>query len=192
MTRRSWSALALAAWLGGTATLAGASEPSRFLAWTDPAPTPVRLNELDGRPVSIMRDYAGKVVLVSFWASWCEFCREQMLAMERLKQRLAGEAFDIVAVNFGESPRRVREYLKTMPVDLRVLLDPDQTAAKAWRVRVLPVNYLVGADGEPRYTVLGEFDWASDEAVGAIRRLLSEAASSRRAGGPPASSPSAR
>jgi thiol-disulfide isomerase/thioredoxin len=112
------------------------------------------------------------VVLVSFWATWCTFCREQMLAMQQLKQRLAGQPFDIVVVNFGESPRRVREYLKDLPVDLRVIMDPDQEAAKAWRVRVLPVNYLVGVDGRPRYTILGEFDWAGGEAMTMIRRLM--------------------
>ena len=150
---------------------AAAADTSRFLPWTDAPPAAVRLSDLDGRPVS-PEDYRGKVLLVSFWATWCEFCREQMLAMQRLKQRLAGQPFDILAVNFGESPRRVREYLKDLPVNLRVAMDPEQSGARAWRVRVLPVNYLVGPDGRPRFTVLGEYDWAGDEAVAVIRGLL--------------------
>jgi hypothetical protein len=39
-------------------------------------------------------------------------------------------------------------------------------------VRVLPVSFVVAMDGRPRYTVLGEFDWASDEALETIRELL--------------------
>jgi len=105
---------------------------------------------------------------VSFWATWCEFCRERMLAMQQLKQRLAGQPFEIVAVNFAESPTKVRDYVKSLSVDFRVVLDPNQDAVKAWRVRVLPVSFVVGADGRPRYTVLGEFDWASDDAVSTI------------------------
>ncbi len=153
------------------ATAAVAAEVTRFLPWTDPPPAAVKLTDLGGRPVSL-EDYRGKVLLVSFWASWCGFCREQMLAMQRLKQRLAGQPFEVLAVNFGESPRRVRESLKDLPVDLRVAMDPDEAAARAWGVRVLPVSYLVGADGRPRYTVLGEFDWAGEEALRMIRPLL--------------------
>jgi len=161
------------AWLVAAVRPAAAAEAPRFLPWTEPAPATIRLTDLTGRPFS-MEDYGGKVVLVSFWATWCTFCREQMLAMHHLKQRLGGQPFDIVAVNFGESSRRVREYLKDIPVDLRVVMDPDQEAAKAWRVRVLPVNYLVGVDRRLRYFVLGEFDWAGDEALGMIRQLMSE------------------
>ncbi|HXG15934.1 MAG TPA: TlpA disulfide reductase family protein [Calidithermus sp.] len=170
MTRRLALALILGlAW--SAAVRPAAADPSRFLPWTDPPPAAAALADLNGRPVS-PDEFRGKVVLVSFWATWCEFCREQMLAMQRLKQRLAGQPFDILAINFGESTRRVREYLRDLPVDLRVAMDPDQSVARAWRVRVLPVNYLVGPDGRPRYTVLGEYDWASDEAVAMIRRLL--------------------
>jgi thiol-disulfide isomerase/thioredoxin len=119
-----------------------------------------------------MADYHGKVVLVSFWATWCEFCREQMLAMRRLREQLAGQPFEIVAVNYGESPAKVREYVRSLSVDFPVMLDPSQEGARAWRVRVLPVSFVVATDGRPRYTVLGEFDWASDEALETIRELL--------------------
>jgi len=150
---------------------AARGEASRFVPWTEGTPPAVVLNDVAGRPTA-MADYRGKVVLVSFWATWCEFCREQMLAMQELKQRLAGQPFEIVAVNFAESPTKVREYVKSLPVDFRVALDPNQDAARAWRVRVLPVTYLVAGDGRPRYSILGVFDWASDEAVNTIRQLL--------------------
>ena len=144
---------------------------TRFLPWTEAPPPAVVLKDLAGRPMALT-DYRGKVVLVSFWATWCEFCKEQMLAMQQLKQRLAGAPFEIVAVNFAESPAKVRDYVKGLSVDFRVVMDPNQDAVRAWRVRVLPVSFLVAGDGRPRYSVLGEFDWASDESVDTIRRLL--------------------
>jgi thiol-disulfide isomerase/thioredoxin len=168
------SALVLVAVVGGAtaATAPGASaEGTRFIPWTEAPPPAVVLNDLAGRP-AVLADYRGKVVLVSFWATWCEFCREQMLAMQQLQQRLTGQPFEILAVNFAESPAKVRSYVKSLSVDFRVVLDPNQDAAKAWRVRVLPVSFVVGADGRPRYTVLGEFDWASDESVNTISQLL--------------------
>ncbi|HEV8676756.1 MAG TPA: TlpA disulfide reductase family protein [Methylomirabilota bacterium] len=175
MTRTAARRAVAMAVVGICATLAvraaTAAEATRFIPWTDTPPPAVVLNDLAGRP-SAMADYRGKVVLVSFWATWCEFCREQMLAMQQLKQRLAGQPFEIVAVNFAESPPKVREYVKSLAVDFPVVLDPNQDAAKAWRVRVLPVSFVVAADGRPRYTVVGEFDWASDEAINTLRQLL--------------------
>lgn len=165
------SLLAIAIGAAATVPAAGAAEATRFIPWTDSPPAAVVLKDLDGRPASLA-DYRGKVVLVSFWATWCEFCKEQMLAMQQLKERLAGRPFDIVAVNFAESPVKVRQYVKGLAVDLRVFLDPDQDGARAWRVRVLPVSYLVGADGRPRYTVVGELDWASDDTVAVVSKLL--------------------
>ncbi len=162
--------LAVAAAAPG-APSASAAAATRFLPWTEAPPAPVVLKDLAGRPTA-MADYRGKVVVVAFWATWCEFCKEQMLAMQQLKRRLAGEPFEILAVNFAESPARVRRYLQALPVDLRVVLDPNQDAARAWHVRVLPVSYVVDAEGRPRYAVVGEFDWASDEAVTTIRQLL--------------------
>src|SRR5262245_31754493 len=147
------------------------AETSRFLPWTEAPPAAFVLKDLAGHPASVA-DYRGKVVLVSFWATWCEFCREQMLAMRRLRAQLSGQPFEIVAVNYGESPAKVREYARSLSVDFPVILDPSQEGARAWRVRVLPVSFVVAADGRPRYTVLGEFDWASDEALETIRELL--------------------
>jgi len=156
---------------GATHSGRTSAETSRFLPWTEAPPAAFALKDLAGRSTS-MADYRGKVVLVSFWATWCEFCREQMLAMRRLREQLAGQPFEIVAVNYGESSAKVREYVRSLSVDFPVILDPSQEGARAWRVRVLPVSFVVAPDGRPRYTVLGEFDWASEEALETIRELL--------------------
>jgi thiol-disulfide isomerase/thioredoxin len=163
-------ALGLAA-APATAPPAAPAAGSPFVPWRDAPPSAHTLKGLDGR-VTTLADYHGKVLLVSFWASWCTFCKEQMAAMQKLRLELADQPFEILAVNFAESPARVREYVRSLAVDLPVILDPNQDVARAWRVRVLPVTFVVGADGQPRYSVLGEYDWASTEAVDTIRALL--------------------
>ena len=92
--------------------------------------------------------------------------------MRRLRERLAGQPFDVLAVNYGESATRVTEFLVRERLDLTVLLDPNQDAARAWRVRVLPGSFLVGTDGRVRFSVIGEIDWTSDEAVKTVGSLL--------------------
>jgi thiol-disulfide isomerase/thioredoxin len=149
----------------------GHAETARFLPWKAAATPPLALTDLAGRPHALA-DYRGKVVLVNFWATWCEPCRDEMPSMQKLRERLAGRPFAILAVNLGESQARVSEFVKRAAVDFTVLLDPDQEAPRPWRVRVLPASFLVGADGRVRYSVIGEVDWTSEEAVDTIRRLL--------------------
>ncbi len=150
---------------------ATAADPSRFVPWARPATPALALKDLDGR-THTLADYRGKVVLLNFWATWCEPCRDEMPSIRTLQERLADRPFVVLAVNYGESAPRVREFLVRERLDLRVLLDPGQQAARAWRVRVLPGSVLVGADGQARTMVIGEYDWASEEALKTVRELL--------------------
>ena len=147
------------------------AEPSRFIPWTQPDTPRLALPDLGGRAHSLA-DYRGQVVLINFWATWCEPCRDEMPSIRRLQALLAGRAFAVLAVNYGESEPRVTEFVKRMGVDFRVLLDADRDSPRAWRVRLLPASFVIGADGRVRYSVLGEMDWTSEEAVKTIRALL--------------------
>jgi cytochrome c biogenesis protein CcmG, thiol:disulfide interchange protein DsbE len=148
-----------------------AAEPSRFVPWHRDGTPALTLKDLNGRTHSLA-DYRGKVILVNFWATWCEPCRDEMPSMLRLRERLGTAPFDVLAVNYGESASRVSEFLARERLALTALLDPNQDAARAWRVRVLPGSFLIGVDGRVRFGVIGEIDWASDEAEKTVRALL--------------------
>ncbi len=149
---------------------AAAADASRFVPWRGETPA-LALKGLDGRSHSL-GDYRGKVILLNFWATWCEPCREEMPSMRTLREKLAGQPFDVLVVNHGESPTRVQDFLAREKLDLIALLDPNKDAARAWRVRVLPGSFLVDREGRVRYSVIGEFDWASETALEAVRALL--------------------
>jgi thiol-disulfide isomerase/thioredoxin len=148
-----------------------AAEPSRFIPWTQRETPKLALKDTAGRPHTLA-DYRGKVVLVNFWATWCEPCRDEMATMRILRERLAGQPFEILTVNYGESEAKVTAFFKSSGLDFLALLDPNQEAPKAWRVRVLPASFLVSGDGRVRYSVIGEIDWARDEAIKTVRTLL--------------------
>lgn len=112
------------------------------------------------------------MVLLNFWATWCDPCREEMPSIRKLGERLAGKPFTVLGVNYGESPARIEGFLKQVPVAFPMLLDRNQEVSRSWRVRVLPASFLVGPDGRVRFHAIGEIDWAADATVAAIRRLL--------------------
>jgi thiol-disulfide isomerase/thioredoxin len=154
------------------AVLASPAQPAELKPWTGAAaPPPFTLRDLQGREHRLS-DYKGKVVVLNFWATWCEPCREEMPSMQRLQDRLAGKPFAILALDFGEGEARIREFLQKVPVKFTILLDRDSGVARAWRVRVLPITFVIDANQRIRYSVLGDTDWSSPAVEQAIRKLL--------------------
>ncbi|HET9314922.1 MAG TPA: TlpA disulfide reductase family protein [Vicinamibacteria bacterium] len=156
--------------------LPGVASPetgARLAPWTDGATPALALSDLSGRTHGLPR-YRGRVVVLNFWATWCEPCRDEMPSLQRLGRHLAGQPFAILGVNYGESDARVAEFARRLGLDFPVLLDPNQDAPRAWRVRVLPASFVVDREGRVRYRVVGEIDWMGREVVEAVSRLLSE------------------
>jgi len=147
------------------------AEPSRFIPWKDATMPPLALADLGGT-TRTLAEYRGRVVLVNFWATWCEPCRDELASINRLQERLTGKPFVVLLVNYGEARARVAEFAKREVIAFPVLLDPNQDAPKAWRVRVLPSSFVVGPDSRVRYSVIGEIDWGQNDAVEAVQSLL--------------------
>jgi thiol-disulfide isomerase/thioredoxin len=150
---------------------AASADRTRFIPPKEAAAPSLALNDPGGKPHSLA-DYRNQVVLVNFWATWCEPCVEELASMQKLQERLSGRPFAVLLVNYGEARSRVVDFVGREAVRSTVLLDPNQDASRAWRVRVLPASFLVGRDGKVRYSVIGELDWASDDAIEVVQDLL--------------------
>jgi thiol-disulfide isomerase/thioredoxin len=119
-----------------------------------------------------LADYRGKVVLVNFWATWCEPCREELPSIERLRASLGRRPFAVLAVQMGGSPRTARDIAATLGLRFPVLLDGDSSATSAWQVNTLPTSFLVGPDGRVALRQVGEVDWSSVEWRRKVEALL--------------------
>jgi thiol-disulfide isomerase/thioredoxin len=165
----------LAAIALGIALAASArADAPRLRPWTrGPAPALAGDGLAGGRiDLSALR---GRVVLVQFWASWCEPCDAELAGLVKLRERLRGRPFELVTVNLGEGPERARQYLREHALKLPVLLDRDQRAARAFGVGGLPMAFLVNARGDVESWVFGESSWSEGELAAALERLLRDA-----------------
>jgi len=138
------------------------------------ATPPLALKDLAGNTHKL-EDYRGRVVLVNFWASWCPPCRAEMPSMQRLKEKLAGKPFTILAVDMGETPDVVSAYIKTVHTDFTVLLDSDGHALKSWKVFAFPTSYVIDGTGRIRYALFGSTEWDEAETLQKINDLLPSA-----------------
>ena len=154
--------------------LAGHAQAASWKAFSTEggqAPAPLVLADLAGREVDLA-SFKGEVVLVNFWATWCEPCRAEMPSLQRLQQKLGGKGFRVLAVNVGEGAPRIRQFLEGTPVSLDIVRDADSDVMKAWRVRMLPASFLVDRRGMLRYQIVGEADYEDAAQQAPVLELL--------------------
>lgn len=113
------------------------------------------LTSLDGETVSLS-DYAGRVVFLNFWATWCVPCEKELPAFQQFQANQPPDGAVILAVNFGEGTDKITPFLNDHAVDnLTVLLDPDGSAADRYGVTGLPATFVIDERGIVRYPKYG-------------------------------------
>lgn len=130
----------------------------------------MRLPLLDGSTFDL-KDRAGKVTVLNFWALWCGPCKTEMPALAGLRRELAPEDIDVIAVNLGDPVDRVRAFVKKYRLGgLAIAMDGAGTA-EAWHVGALPVTYVIGPKGRIVYAALGAREWRDTAIADALRSL---------------------
>lgn len=107
------------------------------------------LQDLAGKEVAAS-SLAGKPVLVSFWATWCGPCREQMPKIQEAQRVFADKGLVVLAINSGEPDDVARKYIEEHKYGFRVLLDRDKTVSGKFSVSGIPALFLIDRDGSVR------------------------------------------
>jgi cytochrome c biogenesis protein CcmG/thiol:disulfide interchange protein DsbE len=100
---------------------------------------------VDGGTVRL-GDFRGRIVLVNFWASWCEPCRQEMPAIQDFLRSQPG-ALAVVGVDEGESPTTVALFLRDHPYGWTFALDRDSRVGGLYGVGFLPTSFWIDARG---------------------------------------------
>jgi peroxiredoxin len=125
----------------------------------------------DGKTIALAQ-LRGKVVFLSFWATWCPPCRVEMPSMERLYREFKDQGLVMLAVDMGESGRQVVRFMKEFRLTFPALLDADSQVASRYGVQGIPTTFLIDRSGRGVGAARGPRDWASPEAKALIRSLL--------------------
>jgi thiol-disulfide isomerase/thioredoxin len=135
----------------------------------DPAPA-FSLNTLEGDTANLS-DYAGRPILINFWASWCKPCRTEMPLIIAAYRAHQPERLAVLAIDLADqegSTKDIRKFQAEFQMPFPVLLDKKGKARKLYRLRGIPTSVFVGSDGVVRAVHQGPIDSA------ALQRNLSE------------------
>jgi peroxiredoxin len=133
------------------------AEAAELKPWTAGGQPQFSLPDTAGTEVAL-ESGRGHIVLVHFFATWCETCRTEMPALNRLAVRANGSV-KILAIAVADADRSVQRFLDTTPVDFPILLDRDRAVAKAWQVVTLPTSFVLDAALRLRFVVESDYAW---------------------------------
>ncbi len=128
---------------------------------------------VDDRGIGVgLRDYAGKVVLLNFWATWCPPCVREIPSLNRLYQRFEDEGFVVLAVSVDEDNDRYLEFLTDAGVAFPTVRDPGRSVSSRYGTAKYPESYLIDRSGRVLRKYVGAEDWLRPEIVNYIRSVL--------------------
>ena len=139
----SWPALVLGA-LTGLSTISFAQAPPDFAI---PA----------SHGTTYLSSLRGRVVIVDFWASWCEPCKDEMKYFQRAQQEY-GDRLAVVTVS-DELPEVAESYFRTWNIGFPVVEDPTDAIHRLYSVQKIPVTLVLRPDGGVSYVSVGAMGW---------------------------------
>lgn len=123
-----------------------------------------------------LADYRGKWVVVNFWATWCEPCRQEMPSLQKLARRLEDRGLVVLTVAVNDREAQVKDFLWEISVDLPVLHDREQAESRALGVRVLPTTLVFDRSHRQRLRAVGAVEWEAPEVRAQLEKLMTKPA----------------
>jgi thiol-disulfide isomerase/thioredoxin len=167
-----WGLLCLA-WAVGPAGAAGAATPESPPVGSL-APDFKAHNLLTGER-TLLSSQQGKVVIVTFWATWCGPCRRELPILEKVQRLLGKDKLTVFAVSFHEKPEatfKLERAVKDWQINL--IEDPHSEIADHYAISSIPHLFLIGRDGKILASHVGYGERSIDDLVADINGALAE------------------
>jgi peroxiredoxin len=134
------------------------------------------LQGADGKQYRLA-DFAGKVLVVNFWATWCPPCRKEMPSMQRMWRGLQADGVELVAIDFGDDKDVVAAFAIEAEVEFPLLLDQKGAVLQQFKALGLPTTYVIDRRGKLAYVATGEREWDAQTILATLRKLAHESRS---------------
>jgi thiol-disulfide isomerase/thioredoxin len=147
-----------------------------FVLKATPAPLPdITFQDADGKDVTLA-SLMGRTVLLNLWATWCQPCREEMPALNRLQQALGGDKFEVVALSLDRNGYEAsHKFLDEVKADaVKLYVDPTAKQGLALKLIGMPTTILINKDGLEVGRLAGPAEWDSEEAKKLIKAAMNE------------------
>ena len=117
--------------------------------------TPLTAAEIIPAGDFLLNDYYGKVVVIDFWASWCEPCAKALPWLAEMQQRYGKEGLQVITVNLDQVPKDAEKLASLLPEGVVQVSDPKGNLAAEFKLEGLPSTFLLTREGDPAGSHVG-------------------------------------
>ena len=119
-----------------------------------------------------LKEFRGKVVVLNFFASWCEPCREEMPSLVELADRIKDRGITVLAVSEDVSHTDYRKFLVDFKVrNMITVRDSNQSSAPLYGTHIYPETFIIDQNGIVRRKFIGPVQWTKPEIIEYLTRL---------------------
>lgn len=112
------------------------------------------LKSLDGQPIGLAA-FRGKPLVINFFATWCDPCREEMPLINELAGRGAKDGYSVLGIAVEDTRAAIVEYVREAKLNFPVALDLNSTVRRSYRIFGPPATFFIDHQGTIRDIVLG-------------------------------------
>jgi peroxiredoxin len=160
MTRKTSRSKRWAAFAFAVAMLAASHPWARIGYLKEPLPAPeFELKDLEGKSLSL-KQYRGRVVLLTFWATWCRPCLIEIPHLNSLQEEYGKKKLAVISLSVDNpkrvTPEKLAEFAKKNNINYRVAMDPTYEVARLFGgARSIPTSFLIDREGKLRVRFIG-------------------------------------
>jgi cytochrome c biogenesis protein CcmG/thiol:disulfide interchange protein DsbE len=124
-----------------------------------------------------LSELRGKVVVLNFWASWCQPCIEETPSLLDMQHKLRDKGVTVLAVSIDDDDASYHKFLTNFHVDLLTVRDRNKASNAMYGTFKFPETYVIDRNGVMRRKFIGAVDWSSPEVVEFLTKLSSSGVS---------------
>jgi cytochrome c biogenesis protein CcmG/thiol:disulfide interchange protein DsbE len=125
----------------------------------------------NGRTITA-ENFGGRLLVLNFWATWCQPCVEEVPSLDQFAQEMAGSGVVVLGVSVDKNPKLYHDFLTRSHVSFMTARDPDAQISADYGTFKYPESYIIDSKGKVVQKIIGATNWTDGSMVNAVKSFL--------------------
>jgi peroxiredoxin len=146
------------------------SSHERIVSVGDSAPD-FTITADNGRTITAA-NFGGRLLVLNFWATWCQPCVEEVPSLDQFAKDMAGSGVVVLGVSMDKNPKLYRDFLTRSHVSFMTARDPDAKISADYGTFKYPESYIIDSKGKVVQKIIGATNWTDGSMLNAVKSFL--------------------